>query len=232
MGRPLRITLPNLPFHILNRGNNKQVVFRDKVDFIYYLELLKRYKKEFRFKLYHLSLMPNHVHLQMEPVEEGSLSRIMHRLTLAHTWYFNKKYHAVGHVWQGRFKSSLIDKDDYFLQCGLYIELNAKRARLVEKPEDWSWSSYKLYAFGKTEPLVEEIIDLDPFYLGLADDSEKRQRVYRRMVEEAMKEDFLKKIRKGLDEGVFGASQFIDKAKIEFKIKSLKPRGRPAKVGK
>lgn len=173
--------------------------------------------------------MPNHIHLQMEPTQERGISKIMHRLTLAHTWYFNKKHHAVGHVWQGRFKSSLIDKDEYFLQCGLYIELNAKRAGLVEKPEDWPWSSYKLYAFGKSEPLVEEIVDLDPFYLELADNPKKRQKIYRRMVEEAMEEDFLKKIREELDEGVFGSSQFIEEAKIRFEIKSLNPRGRPKK---
>ena len=229
MGRPLRIITPNLPFHILNRGNNKQTVFRDKSDFIYYLELLKRYKKEFRFKLYHFSLMPNHIHLQMEPTEEGSLSKIMHRLTLAHTWYFNKKHRTVGHVWQGRFKSSLIDKDEYFLQCGFYIELNAKRAGLVEKSADWPWSSYGLYAFGKGESFVEEIVDIDPFYLELSDNPEKRQRIYRKMVEGPMEEDFLKKIRKGLDEGVFGSSKFVEKVKKKFKIGSTKPRGRPRK---
>ena len=85
MGRALRITVPNLPFHILNRGNNRQLVFREKEDFSYYLGLLKRYKKEFAFRLYHFILMPNHTHFQMEPTIEGSLSKIMQRLTLAHT---------------------------------------------------------------------------------------------------------------------------------------------------
>ena len=119
MPRPLRITLPNLPFHILNRGNNRQKVFIDEFDFIYFIDLLKRFKKELNFKLYHFCLMPNHTHFIMEPTTEGSLPKIMLKLTLAHTRYFNKKYHGVGNVWQGRYKSSLIDKDNYFIWCGI-----------------------------------------------------------------------------------------------------------------
>lgn len=118
MARPLRITIPNLPFHILNRGNNRQIIFREEEDYLYFLKLIKRYKKELKFKLCHLCLMPNHIHFIIEPTVEGSLSKIMMRLTLAYSSYFNKKYEEVGHVWQGRYKSSLIDKENYFIWCG------------------------------------------------------------------------------------------------------------------
>ena len=232
MGRPLRITGPNLPFHILNRGNARQEVFRDKKDFEYYLKLIKRYKKEFQFKLFHFVLMSNHVHFQMEPTIDGSISKIMQRLTLAHTWYFNKKYHSVGHVWQGRFKSALIDKENYFLHCGLYIELNPVRAGLVKRPEDWAFSSYNFYAQGRTEPVIKEILDSDPFYLELGDSVGERQKNYREGVEAAMKENSLKIIRRKLDEGVFGGDDFVRKMKEKYKIGSLQNRGRPRKEEK
>jgi putative transposase len=232
MPRPLRITVPNLPFHVLDRGNNRQIVFREEEDFIYFFKLLERYKKELKFKLYHFSLMPNHIHLMIEPTREGSLPKIMMRLTLAYSSYFNKKYGGVGHVWQGRYKSSLIDKEDYFIWCGLYVELNPVRARLVERPEDWRWSSYNFYAFGQFNPLIARLIDVDPYYFQLGGSPKERQERYHQNVEGVMKEQFLKDIREKLDRGVFGSLNFIKVMKERFKINSLRERGRPRKEEK
>jgi len=230
MPRPLRITVSNLPFHVLDRGNNRQIIFHDDEDFIYFLKLLKRYKKELKFKLYHFCLMSNHIHLMIEPTVEGSLPKIMMRLTLAYSSFFNKKYRGVGHVWQGRYKSSLVDKEDYFIWCGLYVELNPVRAGLVARPENWRWSSYNFHAFGKTDPLLEGLIDADPYYLKLGNTFQERQKKYREQMEGVVKEEaFLRNIRKKLDEGVFGKSSFIQEMKEKFKIKSLRPRGRPKK---
>jgi len=233
MARPLRITVPDLPFHVLDRGNNRQVVFREEQDFVYFLKLLKKYKKELKFKLYRFCLMPNHIHLMIEPTVEGSLSKIMMRLTLAYSSFFNKKYQGVGHVWQGRYKSSLIDKENYFIYCGLYNELNPVRAGLATRPENWRWSSYRFYAFGEINPLTEGLIDVDPYYLNLGPESRERQKKYRENVEEVVKEEaFLKNIREELDGGIFGRSSFIQEMKEKFKIKSLRPRGRPRREGK
>jgi putative transposase len=232
MPRPLRITVPNLPFHILDRGNNRQIVFREEEDFVYFLKLLKRYKKELKFKLYHFCLMPNHIHFMIEPTTAGSLPKIMMRLTLAYSSYFNRKYGGVGHVWQGRYKSSLIDKENYFIWCGLYVELNPVRAGLVEKPEDWRWSSYNFYAFGKVDSLIGGLIDVDPYYLQLGGNSEERQKGYRQNIEGVMKEKFLEDIREELNQGVFGSPNFITTVKEKFKIRSLKRRGRPRKEEK
>jgi len=229
MPRPPRITVPGLPFHVLDRGNNRQIIFHDDEDFVYLLKLLKRYKKELKFRVYHFCLMPNHIHLMIEPTIEGSLPKIMMRLTLAYSSFFNKKYGGVGHVWQGRYKSSLIDKEDYFIWCGLYVELNPVRAGLVVRPENWKWSSYRFYAFGEINPLMEGLIDVDPYYLKLVcPTAQERQKRYRENVEGVVKEEaFLKNIRKKLDEGVFGKPSFIQEMKEKFKIKSLRPRGRP-----
>jgi len=231
MPRPLRITVPDLPFHVLDRGNNRQIIFHDDEDFVYFLKLLKRYKKELKFKLYHFCLMPNHIHFVIEPTIDGSLPKIMMRLTLAYSSFFNKKYRGVGHVWQGRYKSSLIDKEDYFIWCGLYVELNPVRAGLAARPEHWRWSSYNFYAFGKTDPLMEGLVDTDPYYLKLICPTfQERQKKHRKQIEGVVKEEaFLRNIRKKLDEGVFGKSSFIQEMKEKFKIKSLRPRGRPKK---
>lgn len=230
MGRSTRITLPNLYFHVLNRGNNKQLVFHDQSDYVYYTKLIKRYKDKFNFKLYHVSLMPNHIHHHMEPTKEGDLSRIMQRLPLAYAWYHNAKYQTVGHLWQGRFKSQLIDSDEYFVYCGLYVELNPVRAGLVKKPEDWKWSSYNFYAHGKCDKLIEEIIDPDPFYMRLANEPSKRQEIYRSSVETVMKEDFLKNIRHQLEGGAYGSQEFIEKVHKVYGIGMKKRRGRPRKL--
>jgi len=171
--------------------------------------------------------MPNHIHFVIEPTIDGSLPKIMMRLTLAYSIYFNKKYRGVGHVWQGRYKSSLIDKEEYFIWCGLYVELNPVRAGLVARPGDWRWSSYRFYAFGELDPLMEGLIDIDSYYLKLGSSFQERQERYRQNVEGVMKEKFLQDIRKKLDEGVFGREDFVKEAKEKFKIKSLRPRGRP-----
>ncbi|MBU1045504.1 transposase [Patescibacteria group bacterium] len=227
MARPLRVTVENYPFHIINRGNNRQAIFLGQEDFLYLLKLLKRYKKELKFKLYHFCLMPNHIHLVIEPTLEGSLPKIIMRVSLAYSTYFNKKYKGVGHVWQGRYKSSLIDKENYFLHCGLYVELNPVRAGLAEKPENWQWSSYKFYAFGDDNALIEDILDEDPFYIESGKSPEERREFYRQSVEELMGEEFLKNIRRQLNEGVFGRKEFVQEMKEKFKIRALRGRGRP-----
>ena len=228
MPRPLRITVPNLFFHILNRGNNRQTIFRDEEDFLFFIQLLKRYKKELKFRLYHFCLMPNHTHFLMEPTIENSLSKIMLKLTLAYTWYFNRKYKSVGHVWQGRFKSSLLDRESYFLWCGLYIELNPVRAKLAARPEDWRWSSYCFYALEEGDRLMDGLVDFDPYYLELGNNLLKRRERYREEIEGAG-EEFLGNIRKQLDEGVYGRPEFVREMKEKFKIKSLRLSGRPRK---
>jgi len=126
----------------------------------------------------------------------------------------------------------LLDKEDYFIWCGLYVELNSVRAGLVARPEDWQWSSYNFYAFGKTDSLIEGLIDIDAYYLKLGNNSEERQKIYWQNTEGVMKERFLKEIRDKLDEGVFGSQNFVREMKEKFKIKSLRSRGRPKKEEK
>jgi putative transposase len=230
MPRPLRITIPNIPFHILNRGNNRQKTFKDDADFEYFVSLLKRFKRELSFKLYHFCLMPNHTHFVIEPTIEGSLPKIMLKLTLAYTRYFNEKYEGVGHVWQGRYKSSLIDKENYFLWCGLYNELNPVRAGLVKHPKDWRWSSFNFYAFKEIDPLISSLIDTDPYYLELNSDPERRRQIYSDNINKIIEDNYLKYIRNKLDSGILGKPDFIKDMSERFNVGFSKKNGRPKKI--
>jgi len=125
------------------RGNQKQITFIEEEDFAKYLDLLRHYKRKYGFKLYGYCLMPNHVHLILE-VEDGiDLSKIMQGLNQAYTLWFNKKYEKVGHLWQGRYKSMVIQKNKYMLDCLEYVELNPIRANISKSPFDYPWSSWK-----------------------------------------------------------------------------------------
>lgn len=143
MPRTARVTLENACYHIITRGNQRQLVFLDSQDYEKYLHILSRYKRRHKFKLYSFCLMPNHVHLIIEVDNPLDLSRIMTKINLSYTLYFNYKYKKVGHLWQDRFKSKIIEKDAYLLECINYIETNPLRASLVKRIEEYAWNSYR-----------------------------------------------------------------------------------------
>jgi len=142
MPRSARIIAEKACYHIITRGNQKQSVFKAPQDYQKYLFLLGRYKKRYKFKLYCFCLMPNHIHLIIEVDNPDHLNKIMRGLNLSYALYFNLKYNKVGHLWQDRFKSKIIEKDAYLLECIKYIESNPIRASLVSSILDYQWSSY------------------------------------------------------------------------------------------
>lgn len=155
MPRGARILLKNVCYHIINRGNQKQNIFVENTDFEKYLQLLKYYKKKYSCKVFGYCLMPNHIHIMLEPKQPADLSRFMQCLTQSYTIWFNHKYKKVGHLWQERFKSKLIQKDNYFLDCLYYIETNSVRAGLVSSPINYRWSSYKERALNSKGGLID-----------------------------------------------------------------------------
>lgn len=146
MPRQARIGLSAQIYHVTNRGNNRDWVFREEEDFRRYIEILVRYKANGAFLLHHWVLMNNHVHLLMGIPENGSLAKTMQGINLAYTVWFNRKYKRVGHLWQGRFRSFPVEEDLYLLECGRYIERNPVRAGLVENPGDYPWSSFRFHS--------------------------------------------------------------------------------------
>lgn len=182
MSRPPRLLLSKTHYHIITRGNNQNIVFKSDSDYYYYLKLLRKYKTELPFDLYHYCLMPNHVHLLVRTKNAQAFSLFMKKINLAYYHYYHRKYGWVGHFWQNRFKSQPVGKDDYFIQCGKYIELNPVRAKIVKDPQNYNYSSYGYYALGKKDDLLAK----DIFYDELGKNQIERQKNYQKMMIETI----------------------------------------------
>ena len=145
MARPLRLEYEGALYHVTARGNAKQRIFLDDIDRKRFLQLLGDEIDQQRWRCYAYCLMNNHYHLLLE-TPEGHLSPGMRRLNGTYTQGFNRRHERVGHVLQGRFKSILVDKNNYLMELCRYIVLNPVRAKMVTKPQDWPWSSFQATA--------------------------------------------------------------------------------------
>lgn len=224
MPRIARVAPKGYVYHVLTRGNNRQDVFKEKGDFERYIGVLQRYKERYKFKLYHYVLMRNHVHLVLETKEEGgSLAEIMKGINLSYAQYYKGRYEHIGHFWQDRYRSIIISKDNYLLACGSYVELNPVRAKVVEDPKDYNWSSYNSYGYGKKDLLVDE----HPIYRRLSEYEAERRRKYREFVKGMLRE---RKAMKGeMDRRViYGSEGFVEEVKQGYRVEGvIRPRGRP-----
>jgi len=128
--------------HVLNRGNGRQNVFHKDGDFQAFLDLLGEARKRYGIKLFAYCLMSNHFHLLLQTEKGDELSRCMQWLMTSHVRRYHRHYGTSGHVWQGRFKSFIVQQDEHLLTVARYIESNPLRAKMVESPTDWPWSSY------------------------------------------------------------------------------------------
>ncbi len=162
MARKPRIEFPGGLYHIITRGNRREKVFLDDTDYKRYLDLLSHYHKRYNFLLYAYVLMPNHIHLLIEQ-NETPISKIMQGINQSYTQYFNKRYKKVGHLFQGRYKALLCDKDGYLLAIIRYIHLNPVRARIVKMPEDYVWSSHDVYIGKAKQNFVDNDFALSMF---------------------------------------------------------------------
>jgi len=150
MPRRQRICPAGMPQHIIQRGNNRQVCFHDFADRTAYLAFLSKYRKEHEVDIHAWVLMDNHTHLLVTPKTDESLSLFMKALGQRYAQYFNHEHDRSGTLWEGRFKSCLVDTESYFLQCQRYIELNPVKAGMVNYAGDYRWSSYQCHAYGLT----------------------------------------------------------------------------------
>ena len=150
MARPLRIEYPGAVYHVTSRGNEKKPIFRDDADRENLLNTLQHVNKRYHFICHAYCLMTNHFHLLIE-TPDGNLSIGMRQVNSVYTQLFNKRHGRAGHLFQGRYKAILIQKDSHLLEVCRYVVLNPVRARMVETPEAWRWSSY-LATAGKAKP--------------------------------------------------------------------------------
>jgi REP element-mobilizing transposase RayT len=143
MSRPLRLEFAGALYHITSRGNEKKAVYLEDADFELFLSLMAEVCQRFNWFIHAYCLMTNHYHLVVE-TPDGNLSRGMRHLNGVYTQRFNSKHKRVGHLFQGRYKAILVDKDSYLLELSRYVVLNPVRARMVNEPGDWQWSSYRV----------------------------------------------------------------------------------------
>ena len=210
MPRKPRFNLIGVPQHVIQRGNNREPCFYSEDDYIFYLSELNEVSKKYNCRIHSYVLMTNHVHLLVTPMMAHGVSRMMQALGRRYVYYVNKKYNRTGTLWEGRYKSSLIDSDQYLLTCMRYIEMNPVRADMVEHPGDYMWSSYLSNAQDKPNPLIEK----HPVYCSLGITDAEQQIQYRHLFEQYIGIETLNDIREALNhELVFGRSHF--KYKIE-----------------
>lgn len=175
-----RNDVPGVALHITQRGNNRQVMFRETEDYQRFAGLLIKYSEKYDISVHAWMFMPNHIHLLATPAERKKTGRMMMCITGAYTSYYNRKYKRTGTLYEKRYHSSLVDDDEYALTAYRYIELNPVKARLVSHPRQWHWSSYRHNAEG----LQSSFLIPHFSFLRLEQNLPKCRRVYRQLVNE------------------------------------------------
>jgi putative transposase len=178
MGRVKRQLVDDGCYHVIARGNNGLPVFMIKDGFYKFRELLMEIKEMYGFKIYHYCFMSNHFHLLVQLPRSADMPIFMRGLLLNYSSWYRGKTGYVGHLWKGRYKSYLIQKESYLLECGRYIERNPVKAKIVSSAGDYLWSSYNYYAIGKNDSLVDE----DFHYSTIGTDVSDRRKRYREFV--------------------------------------------------
>jgi len=212
MARRPRIHFAGALYHVISRGNRRQGIFRDEKDLKRLLTYLSHCKIRFPFRLYAYALMKNHIHLFLE-VERVPLSKIMQSLLFRYTQYFNRRYRQVGHLFQGRYKAIVCDKDAYLLELARYIHLNPVRARVVKRPEDYVWTGHLSYLGKREEDLIDEGFVLDQ----LGGNRSSARRRYRRFVWDGMTGGHEKKYYQVKDQRYLGEDAFVERIERERK---------------
>jgi putative transposase len=228
MPRRARLSLPGIVWHIVQRGNNRTDCFHTDADFIFYLEHLGRLSEKFRCAVHAYVLMANHVHLLLTPEERESAPALMKHLGQCYAQYANRSYGRSGTLWEGRFRSCLMQGDANVLACYRYIELNPVRAGIVTAPDQYVWSSYRSNAIGEIVPWLRP----HKQYLLIGPDREARVSSYRHLFDLRLEEEWIAKIRRATNGNYALGDQRFEK-RIERLLgqrAAWRKPGRPAKA--
>ena len=198
MPRPLRFVLPGHTLHVIQRGNNRGPCFDDDEDRKRYLTVLLRASDRARCAIHAYVLMSNHVHLLVTASDASAAARMMQVMGPAYVRYFNRRHGRTGTLWEGRYRSGLIDSERYFLQCSRYIEMNPVRAGIVIEPGAYRWSSFRSNALGEFDSLVRR----HPVYLALGRENAARREAYRALFDVGLDWTMLDAIRRATNKGV------------------------------
>jgi putative transposase len=212
MTRRPRFFVPGFPQHVVQRGNDRRVIFRSDDDRLRYLDYLVAAAEKHACAIHCYVLMGNHVHFLVTPGHEISLGKTMQSVGLRYAQFYNKKYERTGGLWEGRYHASLVDTDNYLKSCYRYIELNPVRAGMCSNAADYSWSSHRYHAFGEPDRLVTDhhgYLDLNP------DDATARRLRYQTWFHLPVCDDELELIRSSTQQGlVLGDVAFQKKMEV------------------
>lgn len=178
MARLPRLTLPGYPHHVIQRGNNRQVIFDSSQDYQLFLDLLNDNAHKFDVAIHAYVLMPNHFHLLVTPQTDEGLPQMMQAVGRRYVRHFNDSHKRSGTLWEGRYKSTLMQADRYLLTCMAYIDLNPVRAGMVVSPRDYLWSSYGHYCGQR----IDKLVSPHPLFWALGNTPFAREAAYAELV--------------------------------------------------
>lgn len=226
MSRLSRLHVPGLPQLILQRGNNGVGIFMDEVDYQNYRDCLRNAARELGVPVHAYVLMPNHVHLLMAAAEEGVAGSLMQRLGRRYVRYFNDRHGRTGTLWEGRYRSTVVEPDQYLLACYRYIELNPVRSGLVAEAAHYPWSSCRHHVGLVSDPLLTD----HALYWALGNTPFERQAAYRALLEAGEPAAELAAIRFAAHRGwMLGETDLIGEARANRRTTPL-PKGRPRRT--
>jgi putative transposase len=221
MARWPRITIPGLPLHITQRGNNRTATFIDATDYAQYRVFLLYSSQRERCAIHAYALMSNHVHLLVTPATPHGASRLMQSVGRLYVRHFNARHRRSGTLWEGRFKSSLVESSRYFLACSRYIDLNPVRAGLARSPDSYEWSSYACLGRSDHDPLIT----LHDEYLALGRTRLDRAAEYRAFCTAGLLPRFAESIRRATHTGsVLGSDDFTSGLARTLQRRVSRPR--------
>lgn len=220
MARQPRLVVPGVPLHLIQRGNNRTPVFLAPEELRTYRALLREATDDSGCALHAYVLMRNHVHLLVTPADAGGAARLMKMLSQSYARWFNLRHERTGTLWEGRYRSALIDSERYLLTCHRYIELNPVRAKIAAQPADYAWSSVHFSARGVADALITP----HPRYLALGTTTEERLTAYRGLLTEPLDDEALATLRRGTHtRTAAGAVTFVEPLARRFG-RALPPR--------
>ena len=228
MARLPRLVLANHPHHVIQTGNDSQLIFREPGDYLQLLTWLKESAREFKVGIHAYVLMPNHLHLLASPATSEGLAQMMQRLGRYYVPWYNAKYVRSGSLFQGRFKTSLIDAQHYFMLCSRYIESNPVRSQLVGNPRDYPWSSYPHHVGQRSDPVITD----HALYWALGNTPFQREAAYMVLSEAPLSCDEMATVDAAVLKGwPLGSDAFKSEIQQRAKRQVLPAkRGRPFKV--
>lgn len=224
MSRRARLSVAGIPWHIIQRGNNRAVCFHAEEDYRRYLDDLAEQSRRFGCTIHAYVLMTNHAHLLLTPHKTDSAGQMMKHLGQRYVQYVNRVYRRSGTLWEGRFRSCLTQSEEYVLACYQYIEMNPVRAGMVRHPRDYRWSSFHANGDGRKDSLVTPHEE----YLGLARNDDERRASYRALSKAPLDPEVVARIRSATNGNVvLGSKRFEDQI-----AKLLKRRVTRGKAGR